>query len=368
MQKYVSSLTSCPNNYYYDSSIIEDELELIDYEGYIPIKVLTDLINIASHHIINEDAYLAEKIPSMYVDSLISLFCKLNTSIHSKTNSPVHVAVEVLMMMDLHSIDLRMLEEVREEISTVQECVRQTFNYKFDIGKLPESIIEFLNISDAQVEQSEKLPEDLIEVLNFNNEIGRSLFPSRIVSETKYGQMKSYGQIGKTNLTKMSRPDFYSKFAVKDLDVKNTVDTVMHGKKLIVGLSTNIRLKDHISLIFKLLGVLVLTNEAAGYNNEIIVYLDTGSNIEQYSSKDSPTLFRSSFQLSMFNRDNSDFLNWITFNNSNSSILFIPIFDKPCAVSSIHGCRINMIIPKNSNMKGRYNYTCSKTGGKVISI
>lgn len=371
MQKYTSLLTNSPANYILPPETkINDSLSMIDYEGYIPNNILRDLINIASNQIINNSAEEAINEASAYTSSLVKLFRKLNNSIYEKLNSPIHIAVNVLKLMHQGGIDFRLLEKVRASKADVNSCYSSTFNYKFDLKELSYEVLEFLNISKAQIQQIERLPDEIIHILNFNNDIGKSLFPSRITTEVVYDKLRSYSQISKIKKTVMCRPDFISKFAIKDLNVKYTENQIENGKRLVIGMSTNTRLNIYLQMIIKLLGVLVLTHKRYGLSTDITLYLDLGNGIKKLDISDATDFFRSSFQLSMFNQPNSKFLSHIAFNEPNSSILFVPIPDQPCALSStsLNGCRINMLAPGSSKLITRYKYMCSKTGGKVIAL
>lgn len=371
MKKYVSALTNSHSQYILPTdSVIDEALELSDYEGYVPVGFVRDLINIASHYVIADNANESIKIPSDYITSVINLVYKLNTSIHNKTNSPVYIATSIIKKLHDSGMDFRLLEAYRESGLTIDESYRKTYNYKFDIGELSTAIIKFLGITDDQLYEIERLPEEIINILNFTNDVSESLFPSSIITTTEYDQMKSYGQVTKTNLTKLPRPDFMSKFATKSIDVKSYKDRVVHGKKLIVGMSTNAKLGNYLQLIYKLIGALILTHKQNGIKNEVILYVDMGNEIKRLELSDSVELLKGSFQLSMFNRSNSEFLSHITFQEPNSTILFVPIFDQACALSStsLNGCRINMLVPEQSTMLKRYRYMSSKTGGQVITI
>jgi hypothetical protein len=371
MLKYRSALTNSHNKYILPSDQeVDDNLELADYDGYIPVGFIRDLINIASYHIIEGNASGSEKVSCDYVSSVISLFYKLNTSIHNKTNSPVHIATNIIKRLHDSNLDFRLLESYRESGLTINESYRNTFNYKFDIGELSTAFINFLGITDDQLYQIEKLPEDILKILNFTNDVGESLFPSSIITDTEYQSLKSYGHIAKTNMTKIGRPDFMSKFAMKSIDAKSYKDKVIQGKKLVVGMSTNAKLSNHIQLIYKLIGSLILNHKQNGIKNEVILYIDMGNRVERLELNESIDLLKGSFQLSMFNQSNSKFLSEITFQEPNSTILFVPIFDQACALSStsLNGCRINMLVPEKSNMIKRYRYMSSKTGGQVITI
>jgi hypothetical protein len=364
-------LTELPSNYSLVPDFkIDETIEYSDYDGYVPEKVLRDLLNMSSHHVLGKSPEECIVIPSDYCDSLLKLFRKLNTSIIDKKNSPVHIAVSILKKMHLNGIDFRMLEAYREDGLSVDECFANTFNYKFDIRELSDEIIDFLNINDDQVNQIEELPSEIIEILNFSNDFGQTLFASRLVTTVDYGKMKSYGEITKVKKSLMARPDFLMKYAIKQTDVKYQTDKVEFGNRLIIGFSTSAKLSSTVSLIQKLLGVLILTCKDKGYHNEVTMYVDFGTEIVKYNLGQSVELFRSSIQLSMFNRHNNEFLSHLTFREPNSTILFIPIADHPCALSStsLNGCRVHMITSSKSKFANRYEYMCAKTGGKVVLV
>ncbi len=374
MRKYKSFLTiSHPNYTVPPDSKINEIVEELDYEHYVPNQVLRDLINIASYSVLNIDVDDSRQHRCVYTQSLVNLYSNLKIKNFIRANSPVYVAVQILKEMNKNSIDFRLLEKYRELGVGTENCINYTFNYKFDLDKISKNVIDFLNISQDQQEQIAELPEEIIDVLNFNNDIGDSLIKTRVVTTSSYDTMKNYGQVSKVNKTKFVQPQFSAKLAVKDFDVKSTETRFETGNKLIIALSTNIVLGPYIPLIFRLCGVLALSHQDKGLDNDISIYIDFGTRIEKYdvdTLSASLDMFKGNCQTSMFNDSNTSFLSRVTFEEPNSTILFIPIFTSSCAISnsSLNGCSINMLVPSHAKLMSRFRFVCNKTGGKVVAI
>jgi len=359
-------LTSYPSKYIRTPfSKIIYLLELNDYDGYIPLDILEDLIKISAHYKLQNDASKAFVKESNYSTFLLELFYRFITETSSVT--PGGIAIDIFKILNENKIDFRLMEQLRG--GSEVNCYSNTFNYKFDLSRISEETLDYLKVTDSQRTQIDELPVEIIDILNFTNDIGKALYSAKIMNKVIYDNMSEYSQITKTNLTKLPRPDFRYKLAMKDLTVKSYEEYVEDGNKLIVGMSTNIKLKSTINLIYKMIGALFLEHKSIG-NKELVLYIDFGNEIKKLDIASSIEMLKGSFQLSIFNMSNSEFLSKITYKEPNSTILFIPVDDQPCALSSasLHNCRINMIVSSSSTMIQRYRYMCSKTSGKVVLV
>jgi len=345
-----------------DDGIIYSELDAIGYSGYIPKEFLADLLIISKHKLLNTNVL----INTLYVQSLIDIISTYKITYWVKDT------IKLLNKLG-NKYNLRVLNTCALVGDTPNfDIINKSFNYKFDINTIPNSIITFLKITNNQLKEIEKLPEELITILTLASGTGNFVQTS-ISYKIEKTPMRQYGDITKIAKSKFADPLFKYKFSTKSYRFNTEIKTMTKSNKLVVGFFlNNFSPEFPASLILKLLGVILLYMVEEIMNIDITLYSffgDEYDKIEMKSIEDIIRIFSIPFQLKLFPINNSNALEIMMIENSGADIVFVVNTKADCFLKIKNsGTRVNLISSKDSKFNIKYSTVCKQTNGAFLVI
>lgn len=346
-----------------DDGIIYSELESIGYNQYIPKIFLTDLLLISKYKLLH---IVPKELSNNYIKSLYDILNTVNIKSWLK---------DTLRLLKVISskYDIRILENyaVNKKSFSLND-ITFSFNYEFDLKSLDLNIIKFLKISDKQLSELEKLPEDIIKILTLASGSGNFIKTS-IIYTSGSKRMTKYGDIVKLKKSKFADPLFEYKIAIKNYDINKEITSTIKSDKIVVGFFlTSFSKELQPLLLFKLLGVILLSIIKDKDNINVIVYSFFGKAFDKFyltSIQDIIDLFSKEYQLKIFPVDNDKALETMMSENPNSDIVYIPNINKTCSLKlRTLGCKVNLISTKKSKFNTSYSNVCKKTRGSFLII
>jgi len=345
-----------------DDGLIYSELETIGYFGFIPKEFLTDLLIVSRYKL------LSMKInkPSKYIQSLIDI---INSY---KINNWIKDTIKLFGKLE-KKYNLRILNicAITDEVPNL-ELITKSFNYKFDISSIPNSIITFLKISENQLKEIEKLPEEIITILTLASGTGNFIKTS-ISYKTIKTPMRNYSDIVRIPKSKFADPLFEYKLTTKQYNINSETTVTTKSDKLVVGFFlNNFSPELPASIILKLLGVILLYMVEEISKVNVVLYSffeDSYDKMIINSIEDIIKIFSIPFQLKLFPINNSNALEIMMTENSGADIVFVVNNKADCFLKVKNsGTRVNLISSKTSKFNIRYSTICKQTNGVFLTI
>jgi len=336
---------------------LEEAIELSGFSGFIPITFISDMIAVAMSKLL-----AVELEDTEYIQQLKTLI--------RFVQSPM---VDTMLIIKLlgQKRDLRQIEKyaISKQAFNMQK-VSSSYNYSFDIKKIPDNIKQLLDITTDHEDEIEKLPEEIINILTISSGYGRFIKTSSTYRSTST-QMASYGDIIRIPKHKYIDPLFQYKFSVKGYEYSTDELYTVPGDNLVVGFFIGTYTSSHtIKSLLKLLGALVLQH---GVEKNVTVYSFYGESHNKKVLKDINDIidyFAAPFQLKMYSVDNTASLNTMITENKGSEIIFMPNIRKDCAIlpNNTGLCKVNIVSFLGSNYNIKYANICKQTGGIFTTI
>jgi hypothetical protein len=344
-----------------DDYLIYSALEYVGYEKFVPKHFVADLLVLAKMKLLGIN----------YVTNNQYLLSVKNIVETNTIAAWIKDTTQILLRIS-EKYDLRVIEKYAISGDDLDfSIIKSSFNYVFDIERVPENVAKLLNITAAQRLEIIKLSDEVIEVLTIANGLGRFLKTSKqIVSAEK--SMNSYGDIVKVHKHNFADPLFKYKFSIKEYDLDYDIMRVKHSDKIIIGYFFSTYKRAAITeILLKLLGVIAITNYNKGM--KIIIYsflLDTYSKKELNSVEELISYFSQPKQLKLFHINNTKAIETMIKENPGDDIVYLPNILGDCYLNNnLSGTnRVNIISVKESDYNIHYSNVCKKTGGTLITL
>jgi len=345
-----------------DDGIIYSGLDAIGYSGFIPKEFLTDLLIVSRYRLLSMDI----ESPSKYIKSLIDIINSYKIT---------HWVKDTIKLFGKLSrkYNLRILNAcaIAGEVPNL-DTINKSFNYKFNIKNIPDSIVTFLKISDKQLNEIEQLPEELITILTLSSGAGNFIKTSIGYTTTK-AQMRNYSDVVRIPKNKFADPLFEYKLATKKYKINSEVTTFTESDRLVVGFFLNNFSPELPALMMlKLLGTILLHMVEKLSKVNVVVYSffdDIYDKMIITSVEDIIRNFSNTFQLKLFPINNSNALDIMISENHGADVVFAVNNKANCFLKTKNsGVRVNLISSKSSKFNVNYSNVCKQTNGTFLTI